>query len=64
MIIEVLTAFVASHVGGMAIGGILGRNELFGFGVRAIRAAAQKRAERRNERAKEDLNAWLEENSK
>ena len=63
MIVEVLTALVASHVGGMAVGGILGRNELLGFGVKAIRLAAQKRAERRHEKARDDLKGWLDENA-
>jgi hypothetical protein len=63
MIVEIVTAFVASHVGGMAVGGILGRNELLGFGVKAIRFAAQKRAARRHEKSKEDLKGWLDENA-
>jgi len=63
MIVEILTAFVASHIGGMAVGGILGRNELFGFGAKALRFAAQRRAERRHEKARDDLKGWLDENA-
>jgi len=61
--VEILAAFVASHIGGMAVGGILGRNELLGFGAKAIRLAAQRRAERRHEKAREDLKGWLDENA-
>jgi hypothetical protein len=63
MIIEVVTAFVASHVGGMAVGGLLGRHEMFGFGLKAIQFASQRRAKRRHERAKDDLESWLSENA-
>jgi len=61
--IEVLVAFVGSHIGGMAIGGVLGRNNLFGFGLKAIELAAQRRAKRRHERARNDLESWLSENT-
>jgi hypothetical protein len=59
--VEIAVAFVASHLGGMALGGLLGRNELLGFGVKAMKAAAQRRAERRHEKARDDLKAWLDE---
>lgn len=61
--IEILVAFVGSHIGGMAVGGILGRNNLFGFGLKAIELAAQRRAKRRHERARNDLESWLSENT-
>lgn len=61
--IEVLVAFVGSHLGGMAIGGLLGRNNMFGFGLKAIELAAQRRAKRRHERARNDLESWLSENA-
>jgi hypothetical protein len=61
--IEILVAFVGSHIGGMAVGGILGRNNLFGFGLKAIELAAQRRAKRRHERARSDLESWLSENT-
>ena len=61
--IEILVAFVGSHLGGMAIGGLLGRNNMFGFGLKAIELAAQRRAKRRHERARNDLESWLSENT-
>lgn len=61
--IEILVAFVGSHLGGMAIGGLLGRNNMFGFGLKAIELAAQRRAKRRHERARNDLESWLSENA-
>lgn len=61
--IEILVAFVGSHLGGMAVGGLLGRNNMFGFGLKAIELAAQRRAKRRHERAKNDLESWLSENT-
>ena len=63
MIIEIVTAFVASHIGGMAVGGLLGRSELLGFGAKAIGLAAKRRAARRHEKSKEDLKGWLDENT-
>jgi len=61
--IEILVAFVGSHLGGMAVGGLLGRNNMFGFGLKAIELAAQRRAKRRHERARNDLESWLSENT-
>ena len=61
--IEILVAVVGSHLGGMAVGGLLGRNNMFGFGLKAIELAAQRRAKRRHERAKNDLESWLSENT-
>lgn len=63
MIVEVLTAFVASHIGGMAVGGLLGRSELLGFGAKAIQIAAKRRAARRHEKARTDLKGWLDEST-
>ncbi len=64
MIVEIVTAFVASHIGGMAVGGVLGRSELLGFGAKAIRIAAQRRAKKRHEKARDDLEGWLDEATK
>ena len=61
--IEILVALVGSHLGGMAIGGTLGRSNMFGFGLKAIEVAAKRRTERKHERAKDDLKKWLSENS-
>jgi len=61
--IEVLVALVGSHLGGMALGGLLGRSNMFGYGLKAIQLASQKRAKRRHEKAKDDLKGWLDENT-
>lgn len=57
----ILAAFAASHLGGMALGGLAGRSELLGFGLNALRAASRRRVERRHEKARTDLKLWLEE---
>ena len=60
-ITAIITAFVASHVGGMAAGGVLGRLGLFGF-KQAVELTLAARARRRleeMERARKDLTAWL-----
>lgn len=61
--VEILVAFVGSHLGGMAVGGLLGRSNMFGFGLKAIELAAQRRTKRRHERARNDLESWLSENT-
>ena len=57
----ILASFVASHLGGMAVGGIIGRSELFGFGFNALRFAARRRIERKQQQARSDLQQWLDE---
>ena len=61
--VEILVAFVGSHLGGMAVGGMLGRSNLLGFGFKAIELAAQRRAKRKHERARDDLQKWMSENA-
>ena len=61
--IEILVACEGSLLGGMAVGGMLGRSNLLGFGCKAIELAAQRRAKRKHERAKDDLQKWLSENA-
>ena len=56
----ILASFVASHLGGMAIGGALGRKELFGFGLKTLSAVSKRAVERRYERARTEHQAWLE----
>lgn len=56
----ILASFVASHLGGMAIGGVIGRSELFGFGFNALRFAARRRIERKQHQARSDLQQWIE----
>jgi len=61
--IEILLSLVGSHLGGMAVGGLLGRNNLFGFGLKAIQIASGHRAKRRHERARNDLEKFLADNT-
>lgn len=57
----IVAAFAASHLGGMALGGLAGRSGVWGFGLDALRMAARHRQERRRQRAREELQRWLEE---
>lgn len=57
----IIAAFAASHLVGMAAGGLAGRSGLLGFGLDALRLAAARRQARRRERARADLQRWLEE---
>ena len=61
--IEILVALVGSHLGGMAVGGLLGRHNMFGFGLKAIQIASGQRAKRRHERARDDLEKFLAANA-
>lgn len=56
---SILAAFVASHLGGMALGGTLGRKNIFGFGVKAVQFAAKRRAAKRYEKARHEHQEWL-----
>ena len=55
----ILASLVASHLGGMAIGGALGRRELFGFGVKTLLSGSQRVIKRRHERARQERVEWL-----
>ena len=59
-----IAAAVAQHVGGYLAGGILGRFDVGGFGLKTAvavaRKAAVKRKEKRAVEAREDTVEWLD----
>ena len=61
--VEILVALGGSHLGGMAVGGLLGRHNMFGVGLKAIQIASGQRAKRRQERARDDLEKFLAANA-
>ena len=55
----ILASFVASHLGGMVIGGALGRKELLGFGLKTLSAVSKRAVERRHAKARTEYQQWL-----
>ena len=60
----IIATWVASHLGGMAVGGLLGKQEMAGFGLKtALRGAkrvVERRAERRAQQARDETRDWLD----
>jgi len=59
----IIATFAASHLGGTAIGGMLASRGWLGFASKAGTLIVKRRMEKRAEKARSDLEAWLGEHA-
>ena len=64
MIAGIIASFAASHLGGMAIGGLLTKKGWLGFATEAGKVLIKRRQKQKHAQAAKDAAAWLKENAK
>jgi hypothetical protein len=63
MIAGIIASFAASHLGGMAIGGLLTKKGWLGFAGEAGKILIKKRQQQKHAKAAKDAAAWLKTNA-
>jgi hypothetical protein len=59
----IIASFAASHLGGMAIGGLLTKKGWLGFATEAGKVLIKRRQKQKHAQAAKDLDVWLKQNA-
>ena len=63
MIAGIIASFAASHLGGMALGGLFTQKGWLGFATEAGKILIKKRQQQKHEKAAKDTAAWLKQHA-
>lgn len=59
----IIASFAASHLGGLAVGGLLTKKGWLGFASKAAKVVIKKRQQQKHAQAAKDAAAWLKANA-